>query len=67
MPDFRGLPNIHDEILSEVSTKDDEEGEGIDIEFCPTDALLRKPVLFSSWKLMIWLEICICQSSMLSY
>ena len=48
VPDFRGLPNIHDEILSEVSTKDDKEGEGIDIEFCPTDVLLRKPVLFSS-------------------
>ena len=45
--EFTGLPNIHEEILSEVSTTDDEEGEGIDIEFRPADALFRKPILFN--------------------
>ena len=44
------LPNIHDEILSEVSTTDDE-GETINMEFRPTDALLGKSILFNQVEL----------------
>ena len=51
VPEFTGLLDIHNEILSEVSTTDDEEGEGIDMEFRPTDALLGKPILFNQLEL----------------
>ena len=51
MSKFTGLPDVLDEILSEVSTKDDEEGEGIDMEFRPTDALLGKPIPFNQLEL----------------
>ena len=47
MPELTGLSNIYDEILSEFSTTDDSEGEGIDMEFRPTDALLEKPILLN--------------------
>ena len=48
MPEFTGSPDIHDEILSEVSTTDE---EGTDMEFCPTDALLGTPILFNQLEL----------------
>ena len=51
VPEFTGLPDIHDEILFEVSTTYDEEGESIDIEFHPTDALVGKPILFNQLEL----------------
>ena len=48
MPEFTGLSNIHDEILSKVLTMDEEE---IDMEFHPKDAFLGKPILFSQLEL----------------
>ena len=49
--EFTGFPDTHDKILSEVSATDDEEDEGIDMEFRPTDALLRKLIFFSQLQL----------------
>ena len=51
VPEFTEVPDIHEKTLSEVSTTDDKEGEGIDLEFHPTDALLGKSILFNQLEL----------------
>ena len=51
VPEFTGLPDIHDELLSEVSTTDNEEGEGINMQFPPTDDLLGNPIRLSQLEL----------------
>lgn len=51
MPEFTGLPNIHDELLSEVSTTDNQEGEGINMQFRPTGGLLGNPIRLSQLEL----------------
>ena len=47
VPEFTGSPDIHDKIITEVSTTDDKKGETIDMEFRPTDVLLGKSILFN--------------------
>ena len=49
--EFTGFPDTHDKILSEVSTTDDEEDEGIDMEFRLTDAFLGELIFFSQLEL----------------
>ena len=49
--EFTGFPDTQDKILSEVSTTDDEEDEGIDMEFRPTDAFLGELIFFSKLEL----------------